>query len=449
MNIELKTKAIDYFNSQADKIINQISEVKDLPDENNFPSEVHTSHSITKKQIVGDIATGTVDYMGNIVSRFFDFNGQYYGLDVEAYSSVKVLANKIIAIKEINNLLCVEFIENVLFNWLKQKFLDIKTNLKFVDSLYIESERSIKKRTIWIPIANVEVLVPFQVADTEIRSITPEQIEKWKKKSIQNRGKDDFKESEINLIFDDLKVKVQGYAAVVVSTHAEYGLAKKSAIKKAQQVASILGMYTGATRYLYAKCSCRIKGTEHVEKCMLYSEDKFHIAQAREIIDKTASMPWQLTTRAIRNLRKHSLDTISALLVKEHLTDFQASVLNFTILYSKSAYTGDPLEKLVFILSALESLLLKKNKKQYIKQVLANRISTFLTSDSEKREEIRENVREVYKIRSKYLHHGLNAPYLKQVEIFMNHIWLFFSFLIKQVQIHETKHEFLMQIDNS
>lgn len=449
MNIVLKNKAKDYFNSEADKIITQISEVKDLPKINNFPSEVYTSHSISKKQIVGEIATGTVDYIGNITSRYFNHEGQFYGLDVEAYAGVKVLANKIVEVKEVKHLLSVEFIENVLFNWLKLQFLEKKTSLKFVDSLYIESESSIMKRAIWIPIANVEVMVPFQVADTEIRPITPEQIEKWKIKSTQNRSKDDFKEPEIILIFDEVKVKYQGYAAVVVSTQAEYGLAKKTAIKKAQQVASIIGVYTGATKYLYAKCSCRIKGTEHVERCVLFSEDKFHISKEREIIDKSASMPWQLTTRAIRTIRKHSLDTISALLVKEHLSDFQASVVNFTILYSKSAYTGDPLEKLVFILSALESLLLKKNKKQYIKQVLANRISKFLTSDSEEREDIKENVRAVYKLRSKYLHYGLTSTHLRQVEIFMQRIWLFFSLLIKQVRVHETKHDFLMKVDNS
>ena len=53
-------------------------------------------------------------------------------------------------------------------------------------------------------------------------------------------------------------------------------------------------------------------------------------------------------------MKKNALDKISGLLATESLNRFEKAILNSILLYSKSAFTADPIEKIVYMLSALD-----------------------------------------------------------------------------------------------
>lgn len=70
------------------------------------------------------------------------------------------------------------------------------------------------------------------------------------------------------------------------------------------------------------------------------------------------------------------------------------------------------------MLSALESILLK-NENEPIQQNLAERIAFFISNNIDGRKKIIRNIKDVYGIRSKYLHHGYSSYELESISEFM------------------------------
>ena len=109
--------------------------------------------------------------------------------------------------------------------------------------------------------------------------------------------------------------------------------------------------------------------------------------------------------------------------------------------------TSEPLEKLVYTLSALETALLK-NENEPIQQNLADRIALFIGDGLEHRKKIVGSVKTVYGIRSKYLHHGNSSSELDELSEFFRYVWVFFVLLLGCTRKYQSKAEFIEAIDD-
>ncbi len=142
-----------------------------------------------------------------------------------------------------------------------------------------------------------------------------------------------------------------------------------------------------------------------------------------------------------------NLGVLSDLAVKEKPTEFESLILNTSTLYSKAAFTAEPLEKLVYILSALESTLLK-NENEPIQQNLAERLAIFTSQELAERKSIVKAVKSVYGLRSRYLHHGHTSGELEGLSEFLLHVWIFYIKLLGASQSFTNKSGFLEAIDD-
>ena len=149
----------------------------------------------------------------------------------------------------------------------------------------------------------------------------------------------------------------------------------------------------------------------------------------------------------ILKIREMGLDKISSLLAADSLKDFEKSVLNSIFLYSKSAFTADPVEKIVYILASLESVMLK-NENEPIQQNLAERVAVFTARELKVRKFIIKTIKSVYGIRSKYLHHGHISSELELVSEFMIQVRTFFFNLLANVDRFHTQEQFVNAIDD-
>ena len=134
-------------------------------------------------------------------------------------------------------------------------------------------------------------------------------------------------------------------------------------------------------------------------------------------------------------------------MASETLNAFKKSVLNSVLLYSKSAFTSDPVEKVVYILSALESILLR-NEYESIQHSLAERVAVFTAQELIKRKYIITTIKSAYGVRSRYLHHGHTSSELELISEFMSCAWIFFIQLIDNVERFSTKESFISAIED-
>lgn len=447
MTINIHPSAVENYNKKADDLLDLVDEFPpDNVQQEGFSSELHIAASLTDKDIIGDIEVATSDYRGNTIARFFHFNGKKYGLSEENYKKLKDVAERIQLLPGIRNKLSCSFVEKNLFSWLCNRYKKIETSQFYLEFLTNETRDIVKQTTSWVPIANLEVQSAFPISKSKIIPISKEVMDNWEKNMGALAGENKEKVIEY---FRQKRKAYQGLAAVVTTIEAEPEYAFDYALEEAQKITSVLGIFSSATLMPDIKCLSNIKGSENMSQATIFFESSNgHLSTTTSrILDKASMKYWRLSQKEIIEIRKVGLDKISSLLTTEPLKGFQESVLNAIFLYSKSAFTSDPVEKVVYILSSLESILLK-NENESIQQNLSERIAIFTAHGLEERKSIIKIIKSIYGVRSRYLHHGHTSLELKLIADFMLKVWLFYMQLLENIDRFSTQEEFVNAIDD-
>jgi len=446
MILNIHPSAADNFNKKASELVKLVKEIPvDQPRSISFHSELQASVSYNNENIISVIDVATTNYRGKVLQRFFKEKEKRFGLEKENYNKIVEIAEALQSLPALRTKLSRSFIEKKLFTWIKNKFQDKGFLETFTEYLKREAILSIKQKTSWIPIAFLEVEIPFFISNSQIHPISKNIIGQWEKKCSLIATED---KKNVSKLFEKIKKDFQGLSAIVTSVEAEPEHAFNYVIEEAQRITSILGVFSRATLIPDIKCFSRIKGSEYIARSTVFFElddNKFEINNS--MLDIPTPQYWRLSRRGIDEIKKMGLDKLSSFLAAESLKDFEQAVLNSILLYSKSAFTADPMEKVVHILSALESILLR-NENEPIQQNLAERIAVFSTDELEDRKSIIKTIKSVYKIRSKYLHHGFNSSELNLLFYFMVRVRSFFIKLIKNTDHFNSKEEFIISIDD-
>jgi hypothetical protein len=444
---EIHPSAEENFNSKVCSLIKKVEAVpnkgKSVP---KFETEVHVAAIITVKDIIGDFQEKVSDYRGNTVARFFVSKGVRYGLENESHKSLVDLAENIQRLPAFRDRLSHEFIEEIIFKWLKNSFVRNDQEKSFMSALIEEAKEAVKPVTVYVPIANMIVQRSFSFCGIVICNITKSLVDK-----IAATGEsidDEEQKKNADTFFKKFRKDYQGYVAVEVRLDCEPNYANDLAIMTAQRVTSFLGIYSSAMLMSDVKCTCKIKGAESLAQSTtisIFESNSFSVTH--RILDRASTRNWHISENDIEEYAKCGLGILSDIAVKEKPTEFESLILNTSTLYSKAAFTAEPLEKLVYILSALESTLLK-NENEAIQQNLAERLAIFTSQELSERKSIVKVVKSVYGLRSRYLHHGHTSDELKGLSEFLLYVWTFYIKLLGASQSFTNKSVFLEAIDD-
>jgi hypothetical protein len=110
-------------------------------------------------------------------------------------------------------------------------------------------------------------------------------------------------------------------------------------------------------------------------------------------------------------------------------TEFCRVLYDALILYSRQTLAVDVSDKLVFTLSALESMLLRDGNEP-IQKNLGERMAFLIGQSPQARKDIVKNIEAVYRIRSAFVHHGQTARHVETVDRFLINAWTTFSRLM-------------------
>jgi hypothetical protein len=344
--------------------------------------------------------------------------------------------------------LSVSFVEEKLFAWVKARFLDSGFKTTFVQYLSTEAENVVQPLTVFVPLANIVVQTPFSFCGVIVRTITKAMVNQLFEQMAAPKTEEEKQAHAEYEYVERFRSDYQGYGAVVVDLPCEPKFAQEVALEKASRVCDLLGIYFGYVFIPDIKCPVQIKGMEGLKTSTTIS-----FTEGRLItISKQVMGPASMQTIGINNdklvqMKKGGLDVVSQLENKKEKNEFEICVLNMAYLYAKAAFTPEPMEKLVYILSALESTLLK-NSNEPIQQNLAERMAIVASSELPKRKEIIRNVKFVYGLRSRYLHHGQSSTELSRLSAFLLDVWLFYLRLLSSLGQYSSKEAFLDAIDD-
>lgn len=106
----------------------------------------------------------------------------------------------------------------------------------------------------------------------------------------------------------------------------------------------------------------------------------------------------------------------------------------------------EPSDKLVYILVALETLLLK-DPNEPIMQNISERMAFVVRDTVEERKSVVRLVKEIYSLRSKFIHHGQSIDNMERLEKFMAEASWFFVKISMDINAYITKEAFMEKLE--
>ena len=295
---------------------------------------------------------------------------------------------------------------------------------------------------VWIPIALLEIEESFEVGPAHVVVMTGELIDQCERDC---RAISVDQDDQTRLLFNDVREKTLGLAAVVVELQGEVGHVKDRGLRLATDTIALLRFYSSAAYTPWLTCSCAALGSEFVPSnfVMAAGAGSFYLTQSLAVA-KLGN--WMLSSAKLVEMRERGLEQIGKLLVEDHLNPFQRDVRVSILAYSKGLTLRDIGDRLVYTLSALEGLLLRDSSEP-IQQNLGERMAFLIRKSSQARRDIVHNIRAVYKLRSRYIHHRVNVSEEHELEAFTLNAWQVLHVALSGTNSCPTREAFIDAID--
>jgi hypothetical protein len=247
-------------------------------------------------------------------------------------------------------------------------------------------------------------------------------------------------------VFEKERKELQGLAAATIRIVAEFGRACEIAIEEAEKSVAALRFFTLANFSPYLKSYCTLLGREHVTRTTEILVEAGEIKQQHAGALVRGLPTWMLGNEEVAEIRAGGLGVLDDLLKRKTRTSFENDLLYAFLIYSRNSLAEDPSDKLVYILTAVESLLLSDSSEP-IQANLADRIAFLVGRTTEERLSIKKTVKDTYSLRSSLLHHGNTIDDLETLETFMRYIWAMFCGLILNAKNISTKAQLIADLE--
>jgi hypothetical protein len=400
---------------------------------------------LPEDEVIEVITTGYVTPLGTDIAKTFKHGSDVLGLFGEDYKDLVRLAERMQKIKTLRDRVSIGLLIDLIFKWITGRHQQTATMLM---TRYVlgECEKELREIEVWIPVAMLNVQSDLQFGKVTLRTITKEMLDVWFAANAESAvGRTP---EEVRQRLDDLRRELQGFAAASIRVFAEPRRASEIAFVEAERSVAVLRFFSPANRIPEMVSYCTLLGREHIEAAkQLIVQDGRIVGYSDQSVDK-ASPFWILDDEYIGDLEEAGLHRLNELLAEEKPTEYQAALLDALLLYSKCALAKEPADKLIAILVALESMLLKDSNEP-IQQNLAERMAFLFKESAAQRRATKAAVIKAYGLRSSFIHHGrsIGTDEVDALREFMETAWTSFFALIQFSNTYTTKAQLFDKIE--
>lgn len=418
------------FDEHAQQILTTIQYLQSFRDPNAQTPDLHPVQTVQPGDIIAHPKfVYTVDPVGDPAGVFWVSGGMHVGWVGPAFQSIKTLVDSIEQTKPFRDLVSKRFLLERTCEWLCET-LERRRSDDFTEFVMLRSNEAVRNYEIWIPLFRTYSSSEFSIGDVSFRTFTREIMDEW-----CSRVPVEFRDDPIRLA--DLNKKrsaLQASLAARISVCAEERKAVETARAKAQNAAALLRFLSPANLNSRLTSYCG-PDTSRLRECTEVFMAAGHIQSISRSVQDQRMTDWhldqsiQLRPGILENLHRLALD---------RSTEFCRSLYDALILYSRQTIAVEVSDKLVFTLSALESMLLR-NGNEPIQKNLGERIAFLIGQTAQERKDIVKNIEEVYRIRSAFVHHGQTSRHVQTVDRFLANAWTTFSRLMDLSVKYRTK----------
>lgn len=434
MKLELHPNAVKNFNEKADILLSELVPISSESfhiKKDSFRPNFPISGNFGKKD-------------DQIVVEFKDvFKHKDQLISLKGCSEkIEQLSRKMQETKALYERVSVTFLTNLVSNWMKDKYKNV-TNESMVDYVLSKSEANIQELEIWIPIAELYIQSEIKIGRVTLKTIKKEMFECWRTSIMNANPANDDKIQT----FDEEQKKIQGLVAATMKVNAEPTRAFEIALEETEKSIGLLRCFSPFNFNPEKTSRCVVFGKENLEttKHLVFQDDNL-VQISHASVDKNNPI-WIIDDVQLSLLQNAGLEILSDILIQEKRTEFQERLLFSLKWYSNSSLMKNPSDKLVYIFVALESFLLR-SENEPIQNTIGDAMAFFISSNRQERISIVTNIKKVYHLRSKFVHHGKTIEDLETLKEFMINAWMFFSLLIQNAKCFATIEQFFEKIEN-
>lgn len=431
------------FNQKAEEALRLFDVSETSIKSSSFPSQRFT-HDFFEIKDVEELAE--LDFRGEEVGRYFECNGHRIGLKGEDYKAFEKLCNLIYNIPAIKEIISLKVVKNEVFNWMKYRH-NKETSQSLIEYILPKFESVIEEMEIWVPIFGTEIESAFSVGRVLFQPITTVLMDKWYSAIINGRTKEEI--NELSDYFRQERKQVQGLAAGTISFKADPIRAGDLAISEVERMLNINRFFESSNFHPELSSHCTIIGKENLQKIKYYTVKSGKLISSPEFLLNKTSPAWRIDNHLLATIKESGLDRINGMLNSNKMTPYQTILIDTLQIYSRSGLAKLYSDKLVYLLVALETLLLR-NGSESIQQNVGERLAFALAKAPAERKKIAKNFKDVYNLRSKFIHHG-NDIEIEQLDIlleFMMNTWNFLRLAIINADIFRTKEDMIDALEN-
>lgn len=441
--IQFHSEAIKDFNERANNLLLLFTPRIPAPRKSSFPDTGIISQNISDK-VINHLVEGEIDYSGRDISIFFKLGEKEIGLFNENFISLVKLAEDMQKGRELYSMVSVEYIYKIIFDWMSLKYTG-KMQDEAVDYFINKCEQDIQSYEVWIPIAHTIIDGEFQVGALKITNLSKEIFDTWEAESIINAPNESRKVSSEKYYEKERKRK-QGFAVAVIKVEGEKKRAEEIAYEQVEQALGLLSIFSPAAYFINHVSYSTICGKSFVDQVECYFIKGGHISIHNQSVLNIQPIDWVMSKEFVDSLKQHGLSMINELLLIKDKNQFQEKILNSISLFARSTLMKSIPDKLVYIFASLESMLLR-DETEPILQNLADRIAFAITQNGKDRLNIVKNIKEAYKFRSKFVHHGLGISEIDVLNVFLHNTIGFYFSLLANINIFKTKNDFINALE--
>jgi hypothetical protein len=441
--IEISSKSRDALEKWASKLLAAFKAGDNLElSAKNWRPDFLVSHSITAEQVRGPVIRETPSPVNNgIVELAILFENRSCELDEQGCQILDGLAERWFNEPRVRCVTTEAAMRNRLVRWCI-RVLASGTYESCVDFQLSSLQQNVRERNVWVVVADLEVegeLTLGKVTFKEVNSVLAEEITK---PVVQLNGASER-------LKEDVSKHWQGRTAAVYMGFGDEGAVRSQAVENTERACALLRLLSpainGPNQRSYLG-PATLESQQPIER-MLFDVGTPHLAFKTGIKERHNN-PCHFPLEKRDQQLKGPLGDFQGLL-GEQRSQFGEHLLRSVIVFSRASLTSNPIEKLIFANAGLEAMLLAGNESSPIMKTVRRRLIGSLAGSKEVASDIRHHYSKAYKMRSKFLHHGITNSQAKIVEKFLCYACLYFLRVIRARSRWDSIHAHVKSLDES
>jgi hypothetical protein len=385
--------------------------------------------------------SGAIDGFGVATSKFFPTDQGPVGLVDAEYVAFEKLTEQIANRNEVRSYLSPRFVSETFFKWFEGRYKGkIPILDTFVDYLCRRAEEEIKEIKVAIPLSYVVIERPFILGKVRFEYYTAEFFDKFesavneKNPGVDPKGMKDIRSEYQGVVFATMSICAEQYRCVEIAS------------EETERALTLLRLFSPTTFWPQISSYFGRMGHAHIPVSHYFVfEDEWPtiLTQAEEKADFKLTIDEDF----LRQMNLAGLSLWGELLAKPALSEFEQLLLNSISLFSKCIASSDFQDKIVFALASIETILLK-NSNEPIQDSFGLRLAFVTAPTLESRKRVMKLIKDAYKIRSSYIHHGKVTEDYQLLAELLRTIWSAFRLILLNRAKYSTHAEFLDFVEN-